>query len=206
MGILYSVGIAGHIIDQTRPLMLMLTPGFLFLTGLAAVYPVLRESNTLFYIWVAAVFIVTFALEAIGTATGLVFGAYNYGTTLGPHILDVPPVIALNWVLVILGIIYSLRYIGVHPALLPLLTGAGAFVFDYVMEPVAIQFGYWTWAGGDIPIQNYIAWTLIAAASALAYNRIKNTHISPFPVILLVNQTGFFLILRLFQIARILDA
>lgn len=51
------------------------------------------------------------------------------------------------------------------------LTGLIATAFDWIMEPVAIGLDYWTWAGGDIPLQNYAAWFAIALVSSYLYRR-----------------------------------
>jgi hypothetical protein len=48
-------------------------------------------------------------------------------------------------------------------------------MFDWIMEPVAIRLDYWTWAGGDIPMQNYFAWFVIATVSAFAYRKLVST-------------------------------
>jgi putative membrane protein len=55
----------------------------------------------------------------------------------------------------------------------PVLAGLLTVAFDWIMEPVAIRLDYWTWAGGDIPLQNYLAWFLIAAAAAGGYRLLK---------------------------------
>jgi uncharacterized membrane protein len=40
---------------------------------------------------------ISFASEAIGVATGLVFGAYHYTDLLGPKLLGVPPMIQIGY-------------------------------------------------------------------------------------------------------------
>ena len=41
--------------------------------------------------------VISFSSEAIGVATGLVFGAYHYTDQLGPKLLGVPPMIQIGY-------------------------------------------------------------------------------------------------------------
>lgn len=166
----FAVGLAGHLVPATRPLMIALTPWFLPLAGLSALWQAWPDQHRLrLLVWVLLASLVTFALEVAGVATGLIFGQYAYGNTLGLQLSRVPLVIGLNWVLVILGFAGLLagrpgaRWWG-GPAAAALATG-----FDWVMEPVAMKLDYWQWAGGEIPLQNYLAWFLIALVFATSF-------------------------------------
>jgi bisanhydrobacterioruberin hydratase len=197
LGCLYFVGILSHLAPAFRPLMALLTPWFLLVTGTAALILAIPErSRGPFLTWVGVCCLLTFGLEALGVATGKVFGAYHYGTVLGRHILGVPPVIGFNWVMIILAF-SSLsvrlprgRFYG------PFLAAAAATLFDWIMEPVAIGLGYWTWEGGDIPLQNYAAWFLIALAMSLAYSLLNIKSRRETPAILAAAQLLFFGVLR----------
>lgn len=168
--ILYAVGVVGHLLPQTRGLMLAFTPWFLALCGLATVIPwLIKGPGRTMWFWVTA--LLTFALEAIGVATGQVFGSYHYGPVLGLAIFGVPVVIAFNWSLVVGGLAWSLRRLPWPLAALG--TGVLAVVFDWVMEPVAMHLNYWQWAGNSIPLQNYLAWFVIAAISAIFLVRLE---------------------------------
>jgi putative membrane protein len=50
-------------------------------------------------------------LEVVGVKTGLIFGEYKYGSTLGIKLFEVPLIIGFNWVFVILGSISISRLI-----------------------------------------------------------------------------------------------
>ena len=177
LAVLFAVGTAGHLVAHTLPWMLVLTPGFLLLTSGAVAVPSLAADGRRFALWAAGAYALTFAAEAVGVATGAVFGEYVYGPTLGWKVWDVPVIIAFNWVMVvngaicIAGRILSLRAAPGRRIALPLLAGAIAAAFDWVMEPVAIRLDYWTWAGGSIPLQNYAAWFVLAAGLAAFHPR-----------------------------------
>jgi putative membrane protein len=171
----YSIGLAAHAFPATRALAAPFAPVLLLVFGALVSVPFLRAAGGALRWWAGITFIVTFALEAAGVATGRIFGPYEYGPGLGPHILGVPPVIGFNWVLVVLacrGVAGMLlrrgQGAGVLPALRTLLTGALCVAFDWVMEPVAVALDYWSWFGAPIPVQNYIAWFFIATAAAAA--------------------------------------
>jgi len=149
------VGLWGHFFVLTRSLMLLLTPYLLLLCGLAVFGLTLWEEGWNLPLWALPTFLITFALEAIGVATGMVFGDYHYGPVLGAHILGVPPIIGFNWVLVVLGFsrlvrgAFRIRYAPVGVLLATLL----CVLFDYILEPLAIRLDYWTWAGGIFPLK-----------------------------------------------------
>lgn len=187
--IFYGVGVVGHLLDDVRPTMLVITPYFLPAMGLLALSTLLvtagGRGRSRFWIWAGATFIATWALEVLGVHTGIVFGEYVYGRGLGAPLLGVPPLIGFNWVLVCLGMLVWVTAAeawwaarrpeggregaGVPRPILALAAAVLATGFDWVMEPVAMGLGYWSWAGGDIPLQNYAAWFAIALGASLTW-------------------------------------
>lgn len=196
MIIMFAVGFVGHAIPATLPWMLVLTPYFLFVFGMVALLPVLLEGNLGFVIWAVVVLVVTFLLEAAGTATGRVFGPYTYGATLGPKLLGVPVVIAFNWLLVILGALILARLIIRNRVAAAFLGAAMAAGFDLLLEPTAMRLDYWSWTGvaraADIPAQNYVAWFLIALAAGLPFTLLGIPARSRVPVAYFLIQAVFF--------------
>jgi putative membrane protein len=198
LSIFFLVGFVGHSFEITLPWMLRLTPCTLVICGLMALLPVLLEGNKGLILWGLILFVSTFFLEALGTATGKIFGPYTYGRTLGLKLLDVPLVIAFNWFLVILGSL-SLAQLLLRRKLLPaILTAALAVGFDFLLEPTAIRLDYWTWHTPDIPLQNYVAWSLIALVAALFFVYFKLSVKTRLPVVYFLIQLVFFAALRIF--------
>ena len=203
--IFFLVGVAGHVYTPTFPLMMTLTPFVLLVFGLGSMaFPVAeikkRGQLKIFLIWGVLTYGLTFALEAIGSATGLIFGAYWYEETLGFSFLGVPLVIGFNWTLIVLALSAFLSEKIPNIFLSALATGIGAMVFDYIMEPIAIAFNYWEWEGGDIPIQNYIAWFIIATVFSIFYRLCKIELRSRFLLAYVGIQACFFLLLQLFAL------
>jgi len=170
LAVFFAVGTISHLIPFLRPAMTILTPLVLLGAGVwtVAVWAAQQpEKWKPLLAWVGVTYLVTLTLEIVGVKTGLVFGAYTYGFGLGPRLLDVPLVIGFNWTLVVMGAHGLVSLFSRGWWRIPL-TGAAAVVFDYVMEPVAMdsRMDYWTWTGGPVPLQNYIAWFVIAALAA----------------------------------------
>jgi bisanhydrobacterioruberin hydratase len=193
--IIYVVGAAGRLIPAARAAMDALTPWTLLLGAAMTLLAVVRPRNYRLLVWTLTTATVTFLLEAIGVRTGFPFGAYAYGTVLGFHILDVPPVIGLNWALVVLGAAYAARTATDSKIGRVLLVGALAATFDFVMEPAAVALDFWTWAAVVPPAQNYVAWFAVAAVAAvpLEYGEIEIP--SALPMRLALLQVGYFAIL-----------
>ena len=179
MVVLYAVGTAAHLYRPTLGLMTAMTPWFLLACGLAVIWPSIGTGGKRFLLWGAAVYIVSFFLEALGVASGLVFGEYRYGPTLGLAAFGVPLVIAFNWAVVVYGAVRMAGRRKRSDFMTAVMTGAVATMFDWIMEPVAIRLDYWTWASGHIPLQNYLAWFVIAAASAFAYRKLVSSAVQP---------------------------
>ena len=174
------------------------------------------EKNNSFYLFIGIVFIVGFLSEVVGVNTGLLFGDYHYSKILGIQLFQVPILIAVNWFI----IIYC-SGIGTHvllnkvinrvakdynepslklKAMSVIFDGASlAVLFDWLMEPVAIKLGFWTWGGdGSVPFYNYFCWLLISILLLTVFNFFNFRKENKFAVNLLLTQALFFLILRTF--------
>ncbi len=74
-----------------------------------------------------------------------------------------------------------------------------AVLFDWLMEPVAVKLGFWTWHGdGTIPLYNYICWFIISILLLTIFHFSKFDKKNKFAINLLLIQSLFFLILRTF--------
>lgn len=108
-------------------------------------------------------FSVGILVEWLGVNHGLLFGNYTYGDNLGLKLDGVPILIGINWVLLVLitGVIsneFTVSKFG------KVIIGASLMILlDFPMELVAPIFDFWEFEGGIAPLQNYIAWFLIAA-------------------------------------------
>lgn len=193
--IIYLVGIIGHLIPSLIVYMKMLTPLTLLLTGGVVFISTLNKSESNFLYWAVITYLITFSLEVIGVKTGIVFGSYWYGDTLGLKFLNVPLIIGFNWILVILGaIILCLKYIK-NPVYISLISALLATLFDFFLEPTAIKLGYWNWSSVSVPIQNYLAWFIISLLFAVLYFQMKIKVRNDLPAKFFLTQLLFFITL-----------
>lgn len=169
--IFYAVGFAGF---QFMPdTMLRMTPWTLLAGGIIVLYAsgALRSARTITVMLLAI--IVTFWIEAIGVHTGKIFGPYHYGAVLGPLWYDVPPIIGFNWCIIIYGLYVLFAGWRIPSSVHALLAGALAVGFDYFLEPSAIAYGFWVWHGGEIPLQNYLAWFVITFIFVYLFRKLR---------------------------------
>lgn len=111
--------------------------------------------------------------EYIGTSTGMLFGEYSYSNRLNPLFFSVPLAIGFAW-FTVLYTSYSL--VSNHNLLFKVIaTGLLMTIFDWFLEPAAINLGYWNWSDSNPPLFNYITWfgLSIVYASILSILRVK---------------------------------
>lgn len=166
-----------------------------------------------FLVFAAAAFVLGFAAEYIGVNTGLLFGDYQYGTVLGPKWQGVPFMIGVQWLVTMycLGVAMHMlhqrlmrsspdgysRFPGWFMAFSLISDGAVlAVIFDWVLEPVAVQLGYWTWNKGEIPWLNYLSWYGVSLMILFIFHKLSFDRRNLFAVHLLLIQFMFFLALR----------
>ena len=158
---MHLAGIIGLQIPATQALFKALVP-FHLLTCLGLLLFFHTDWNKYALLFFLITYSVGFAVEALGVHTGLIFGQYQYGPTLGPKLIDIPVVIGVNWVI----LIYSAGAIGQHwhnsSWIKALIAAAAVTVTDVLIEPVAIRLDFWQWSGNSVPLQNYIAWYIVS--------------------------------------------
>ena len=120
-----------------------------------------------------ALAILGIVVEYLGVNYGLFFGEYSYGENMGPKIGGVPWLIGLNWGLLtfITGAISN--HLADHWFLKSLLGTFLMLLLDIFMEASAPIFDFWEFSGGYAPIDNYIAWGIVAFIMHLIYNIFK---------------------------------
>ena len=166
--ILYIVGIIGVTLPLHKDFML-LTPLNLLTTFVIAVYAD-KNKNAGLYLVLAFCYLFGFFLELAGVQSGLIFGQYTYGATLGPKIWGTPLIIGINWaMLVYASVSISNSYFEQFPTMVKAAVGATLMVLlDIFIEPVAVKFDFWSWASAPMnklivaPLENYIVWWLAA--------------------------------------------
>lgn len=158
--IFYTVGVVGMVLPATRELFKLLVPLNL-LMNIALLFIYHGKIGTRFILSAGVIFLAGIAVEVLGVNTGIVFGSYEYGATLGPKIIHTPVMIGVNWLmLVYASLVIVSKYIET-PYFRAIVAAALMVVYDFALEPSAIALDMWNW-GGPVPLQNYIAWGVIA--------------------------------------------
>ncbi len=196
MAILYTVGALGFsILDgQLRLILLWLTPLNLLISFGLLIWNQ-PEKAMRFWLGCVVVFLLCFGTEAVGVATGWPFGNYTYGKTLGVKMFEVPLVIGINWVMLTISACSSATIFTQNKVKTILLASLALTTLDFLMEPVAIQLDFWNWDNGQIPIENYVSWfvlALLASTTSTYFQKRAN----PFGVWLLGIQFLFFFMLK----------
>ena len=190
----HITGFVGLAFSQDKAFYLGHTPLTLLLTaGLLVAFQPGR--NLSFWLLLAQIFLLGLVAEVVGTNTGLLFGHYTYGATLGPQYMGAPWLIGLNWVIV--------TYLGgMLAAYLPasrlvrVLVGAVLMVgLDLCLEPVAGRYDFWHWTGDVIPLKNFRDWFLLALFLQLLFVRTPFPKRNPLvPLVYLVQLLFFFVL------------
>lgn len=122
--------------------------------------------------------IFAFTIETIGTVTGVPYGSFFYGGSLGPKLVGlVPLVLPLSYAPLVIGAVAAAS----NSTLRKRSGGWSAWVLrsalllvliDGVLDPGAAALGFWVWPEGGlyygVPLSNYLGWFLSGAvASAL---------------------------------------
>jgi len=159
---MYIAGVIGLNIHATAELFKFLTP-FNLVASLGILLYFHNDWNRDFIIFAVITFLTGYFIEVIGVKTGLIFGHYQYDRTLGFEIFDVPPVIGVNWLLLVYCVGSSFCRVN-QPLYIKVFYGAMLMtMFDFLVEPIAIRLEMWSWFSLLPPIQNYIGWFLVSA-------------------------------------------
>lgn len=131
--------------------------------------------------WAAAALLVVggggLVAEAVGVATGVPFGRYDYAGSLGPALLGVPLVIPLAWIMMAWPAwLVALRLARGRGRPARVAVGALALAsWDLFLDPQMVDAGHWRWADPvpslpgvpTVPLTNYAGWLLVAAVLML---------------------------------------
>lgn len=197
--IIYTVGLIGMSTERFEPLFKLLTPGNLLLTMFVLFY--FHSPFTFKHAILAlSVIIIGFLAEVVGVNTGILFGDYWYGETLGWKIWNTPLIIGVNWLVLsyCAWLIVSEKL--KQPVIKILVASVLMVLFDVAMEPVAIRYDMWTWDGGNVPIHNYIGWFGVSVIIFSLYHFASLPMRNPLKYTIFIIQWLFFIALYILNI------
>jgi bisanhydrobacterioruberin hydratase len=197
--IFYGVGVWGIAFGDNPAQFILLTPLNLMIT-IGIVLANHSNWNSKAVVIFISVAILGFIIEMIGVNTGMLFGEYTYGKTLGWGILNTPFMIGVNWLILVYGTSnFVLTLFSTKNVLFLSIISATIMVsLDYLIEPVAIQLDMWSWADVVIPTQNYIAWWFLAfGLNFMMIKTIIQTQLNNVASVALGIQFLFFILLNI---------
>ena len=140
-------------------------------------------------IFLALTALISLAFEAVGVATGAVYGPYHYADLPGPRLFDVPLAVPVAWFMVIYpgyalantladGCVVSKPRPGLGRLLgLTALSALVMTAWDLVLDPQMVEAGQWVWhVDGSyfgIPVQNFVGWLATTSMVYLAYRMLE---------------------------------
>ncbi len=193
--IFHLVGLVGIMLPDFKELILSLS----FLNLILAFLVILLgedENKPILLKFLLIAFVIGVSVELIGVHTGLLFGDYKYGSNLGPKLWGVPLVIGINWG-VLTATSASVTYSIKLPNTLKIIINAFILViFDFVMEPVAMNSDFWSWKDNTIPFFNYVCWFFVAVILQLIYFGMRKPNSNKVFNALFFIQFIFFIILN----------
>jgi uncharacterized membrane protein len=207
---MYLAGTIGLLVPETQPYFKLASP-FNLWVSLVLLLLFHQDFNKRFIIVSFLILFTGFFVEVLGVHTGVIFGKYWYGQTLGTKILDVPLVIGANWLLLVYcsAIVtqnifnFSKKYFIIYsPSLYTFIQAFFSSVLmvclDVLIEPVAIRLDFWHWQNEQIPTQNFQAWFLIAFILNFFFLKSKFLKINLLAPLLLFLQFLFFLSIHIY--------
>ncbi len=195
----YVVGVIGLLFKQNEPVYYQLTWVFTLLT-LAILLAFHKPFSVKFFVALLVVGTAGFTIEAVGTNSGLIFGEYSYGKSLGIKVFETPLAMIVNWMLTVY---LTVIFVGkrVKPLwLFAMLASLLMVGYDIVLEPVAIRLDMWSWNVGVPPLQNYIGWFVVSLPLVVFLRPFTHHASNPLTGIVLLLQIAFFSILNLLMV------
>ena len=169
----YVVGLIGILLPVTRSFFLSLTP-YMLLFSFLIVY--LEEGRWVIRNILAILLIIAFSFgaEYLGVNYGYLFGNYNYGSILGFKYYQVPLIIPLTWAMLSIAARSLVNLVTNRYAISAFLSAIVITAYDFLLELVAVRFGWWYWDNGDIPIFNYVCWFILSLVFQLLFRKVPS--------------------------------
>jgi len=191
----HLIGLIGIEIPFTRQRFLEFVPyHLLFMTIIVVVMHSGSYKRLLFFMLL--IMTVGFGAEWVGVHTGLLFGHYSYGDTLGPKVAGVPLIIGVNWFLLIYCAGVFMQVGRVKKQFPRIIMGAFTLVLlDIVIELSAGRLNYWRWGNDEIQYKNYVCWFILSGLFLFAFEQFRFRRQSIVGEVLLIAQFVFFVVL-----------
>ena len=155
------------------------------LPSVVALFRYLGAGRAIRALLVLAVF--GYVIEGFGVATGLPYGTFYYGDSLGPKLLGLAPyILPVSYVPLVIGAVAATGSRSV--ALWTLKSALLLTLMDGVLDPGAVSLGFWVWPEGGpyygVPVSNYLGWMLSGALASTLLLAVGRWNTAPLPGLL----------------------
>jgi len=194
----FTIGFIGIIRPETHAISLKFTPYAIILSLLIVLFYAegpYTLKTVLIFLLIAAT---GYFIEVFGVNTHKIFGSYTYGKILGFNLFNTPLLIGINWLFLVYSSASVFERLPAHNGLKILFASLVMLVYDIILEPVAAKIDMWYWMNSIVPLQNYIAWFIIAVILHAILKWSGTNARNPVAPWVLLCQILFFLALRLF--------
>lgn len=135
----------------------------------------------------AGIVIIGYLIEVVGVKTGLIFGQYAYGNSLGYKVFDTPLLIGINWLFVTYAAACTATLFTRSETLRIVYAVIIMLLYDVFLEMAAPKMDMWHWEGEVIPLRNYVVWGITALFFLwlIRKNRIVTVNVMAMPFLLM---------------------
>lgn len=189
----YLVGLAGFVLPYTQDFFKLLTPYAILLNIAIMAYFHPRPYSYKVLLTYLLIYCLGFGIEVVGVQTGIIFGAYAYGSGLGPKLWATPLLIGLNWLMLTYASTCLLNKYAFTNWQKILAGAALMLLYDLILEQLAPHLDMWQFEQSPVPLQNYLAWFVVALVMHLLISKFR--HNNPLAASIFLLQTAFFILL-----------
>ncbi len=194
----YISGVIGLLFPQTASIVkLLIWPVLLF-----TCFVLLSFHKKWTREFVFSVFLISscgFLIEVAGVKTGYIFGYFQYGSSLGFKLWEVPLIMMAYWFTTIYISRQVAEMIAKDIFLISVLAASLMVLLDYFLEPFAVKYGLWSWNGGAVPVHNYIGWFISGLLMQYLYCKSIKIPANKLSLVIYLVQLGFFIALFLLR-------
>lgn len=195
--IFYLVGIAGILLPFSFPLFIKLIPVALILSSVALAF-YHKSFNTKTITVFISIYLIGFFVEVAGVNTGLIFGQYIYGESLGIKVFNTPLIIGLNWLLLVYITASVLEKFKIATPVKVIFSALMMLGYDLIIEQIAPLLDMWKWQNEMVPLKNYLAWFFLALLFHVVIQAFGIKTKNKLAPVILICQVIFFLILLIY--------
>ncbi|MBS4056932.1 MAG: carotenoid biosynthesis protein [Bacteroidales bacterium] len=197
LSVIYLVGFVSVALGHADQLMQLSAVNLLFVAALLLYNA--EKIDWTYAAWFLLVAVSGYLIELAGVSTGVVFGSYAYGSNLGVKLFEVPLMIGVNWAMLVFATAAIVSGLKIKNLMKAAIAASVMVIYDLFLEPVAIRFDFWSWETVAVPLQNYVAWWIIAFVMLTGVFRFVKPLRNSLAIFILSIQLAFFILLILVE-------